>query len=457
MKKLITTIAITFCLTTNAQIITTVAGDGSNGTGSGTFTGDYGQATAAGLSFPSNVAFDGIGNMYICDGGNNRIRKVNTSGVITTVAGSGAFGPSNGSYSGDGGLATTATLNYPYGVAFDVVGNLYITDSQNARIRKVTISTGIITTVAGGGTNGAGDGGQATAAMLNGPSGNVAFDAMGNWYIADGSAVRMVNTAGVISSIAGSSVIAAGFGGDGGQAIAAQLKAVAITFDAVGNLYIAEQLNNRVRMVTKSTGIINTIAGSGATGAFQGSHTGDGGQATAATLSGPEGITFDAAGNLYIADFWNDDIRKINTAGIITTVAGGGTNGVADGGSPTAAGIDQPTGVTFDAAGNFYIADNLGARIRMVTNISTVGITKFANKNEINIYPNPSGGVFSVAIVNEAEQSQIEVYNILGECIIRQTATSVNSQINLSSQPNGVYFIDITIDSTQYTRKIIKN
>lgn len=453
MKKLVTSIAIAFCLTTQAQIITTIAGDGSNGTGSGTFTGDHGQATAAGLSFPANVAFDATGNMYICDGGNNRIRKVNTSGVITTVAGNGAIGPVNGSYSGDGGQATTATLNYPFGVALDAVGNLYITDSQNSRIRKVTMSTGIITTVAGGGTNGAGDGGQATAAMLNSPSGNVIFDAVGNWYIADGAAVRMVNTAGVISSIAGSSVIAAGFGGDGGQATAAQLKAVAIAFDAVGNLYIAEQLNNRVRMVTKSTGIINTIAGSGAIGPFQGSHTGDGGQATAATLSGPEGMTFDAAGNLYIADFWNEVVRKINTAGIITTVAGGGTSGVADGGSPTAAGIDQPTGVAFDAVGNFYIADNLGNRIRMVTNITATGITHFVNSNEINIYPNPTSFNFTVE-TNSDEKQTLQIFDVNGKLVLTETINA-KTNIDASNLAEGVYNLNLISTSGMVNKRLV--
>jgi sugar lactone lactonase YvrE len=454
MKKIITSIAITFYLTTHAQIITTVAGDGANGSGTGTFTGDHNQATTAGLSYPANVAFDAAGNMYICDGGNNRIREVSTAGIITTIAGSGAIGPQNGSYSGDGGAATSATLQYPYGVALDVVGNLYITDSQNNRIRKVTKSTGVITTVAGGGSNGSGDGGQATAAILNSPSGNVIFDAMGNYYIADGSAVRMVNTSGVISSVAGSSILATGYSGDGGTATAAQLKTSAIAFDAVGNLYIAEQLNNRVRMVTKSTGIINTIAGSGATGPFQGSYTGDGGQATDATLSGPGGITFDAIGNLYIADMWNDVIRKVTIAtGIITTVAGGGTHGVADGGAPTAAGIDQPTGVAFDAAGNFYIADNLGYRMRKVTNIGAVGIEQFGNNNEINIYPNPSNGNFIIETTYTDKQT-LQLVDVNGKLVLTQTING-KTNIDASNLTEGVYNLSLTNSSGVVNKRLV--
>jgi sugar lactone lactonase YvrE len=321
-----------------------------------------GLASAAQLYYPSGVAIDSAGNLYIADWVNNRIRMVTPAGIISTIAGNGIEG-----YSGDGGPATAAQLNKPSGVAVDSAGNIYIADVENHRIRKVT-TTGIISTVAGETEGYSGDGGLATAAQLRLPY-DVVFDSAGNRYIADSNRIRKVTTAGIISTVAGVSIN--GFGGDGGLATAAKLgEPMGIAVDSTGNLYIADLHNHRIRMVTP-TGIISTIAGNGNWG-----YTGDGGLATAAQLNNPSGMAVDSAGNLYIADSYNNRIRKVTTAGIISTVAGNGTEGYGDdAGLATSARLHAPSGMAIDFSGNLYIADGGNNRIRKVTTagiISTV-------------------------------------------------------------------------------------
>ena len=332
-----------------AGVITTVAGTGSFGLG-----GDGGPAVDAQLRYPSDVAVDGAGNFFIADNWNHRIRKVDSAGVITTVAGTGW----GGGFSGDGGPATAARLNYPTGVAVDGAGNLFIADPDNHRIRKVD-SAGVITTVAGTGEEGfSGDGGPATSARLDSPHG-VAVDGAGNLFIADGGnrRIRKVDTAGVITTVAGTGR-RYGFSGDGGPAVDAQLRYPAgVTVDGAGNLFIAEWGNQRIRKVD-SSGVITTVAGTG---------LGDGGPATSARLYRPGGVAVDGAGNLFIVDGGNDRIRKVDSAGVITTVAGTGRRGiVGDGGPAVDARLYEPEGVAVDGAGNLFIADSANFRIRKV-------------------------------------------------------------------------------------------
>ena len=332
-------------------MITTVAG-----TGVGGYSGDGGPAIAAQLNSPQSVTVDGTGNLYIADTQNHRIRKVDTSGVITTVAGTGA-----GGYSGDGGSATAAQLDYPHGVTVDGTGNLYIADTHNHRIRKVDTS-GVITTVAGNGVGGySGDGGAATAAQLNSPQ-SVTIDDTGNLYIADRNnhRIRKVDISGVITTVAGNG--AGGYSGDDGSATAAQLNnPFGVTVDGTGNIYIADTQNHRIRKVDTS-GVITTVAGNGA-----GGYSGDDGSATAAQLSYPYGVTVDSAENLNIADTYNHRIRKVDTSGVITTVAGTDVAGYfGDDGSATAAQLYYPTGVTVDGTDSLYIADTQNHRIRKV-------------------------------------------------------------------------------------------
>jgi trimeric autotransporter adhesin len=390
---------------TSAGVISTFAGIGTVG-----FSGDTDSATSAKLNFPYGVSADSSGNIYIADTANNRIRKINSAGIINTVAGNGSSG-----YSGDGNQATLAKIFYPYDVSADSFGNFFIVDSGNYRIRMVT-SAGVISTFAGNGTQGyGGDGGQATAALLDGvrsvvadsstiyiadsnnhrirkvaPSGlistvagqsgfsgdagyaanamisspsGVASDSNGNLYVADTSnhRVRRVSGAGIISTIAGNGI--AGYSGDGGQAVSAKLNTPdGLAVDSSGNIYVADSYNHRIRKIT-SDGVISTFAGTGAFG-----YSGDGGQATAAQLYYPHDVAVDVFGNLYIADTNNHRIRKVTSSGIISTVAGTGTAGYsADGVAATTAKLNAPTGLAVDSSGNIYIADTYNHRIRKVT------------------------------------------------------------------------------------------
>jgi trimeric autotransporter adhesin len=337
-------------------IITTVAGDGTNG-----YKRDGGLATSTGLNYPRSIAVDASGNIYIADTDNHRIRLVTKStGIITAVAGDGTNG-----YKRDGGLATSTSLYYPRGVAVDASGNIYISDSSNNRIRLVTKSTGIITTVAGDGTFGyKGDRGLATSAGLYNPR-SIAVDASGNIYISDSSnnRIRLVTkSTGIITTVAGGGTF--GFNGDGGLATSAGLYAPSgIAVDASGNIYIAFPESHRIRLVTKSTGIITTVAGDGME-----EYKGDGGLATLAGFRTPHGVAVDASGNIYIADTFSHRTRLVTkSTGIITTVAGDGTQGSkGEGGLATSAGLHAPFCVAVDASGKIYIADTYNHRIRLV-------------------------------------------------------------------------------------------
>jgi hypothetical protein len=300
-------------------VITTVAGrttiDAIRGLtplgSTGGFSGDGGPATAATFDQPQHVAVDAAGNLHISDLRNHRVRRVDAkTGIITTVVGSGAIGQGKGSYSGDGGTATAATLNGPQALAFDGAGNLYIADNLNGRVRKVS-PDGIITTVAGGGKDPVTEGADATSVTLGRPR-NIAVDGEGNLFIWDSSLNRVLKLRpdGKLGFYAGNGT--AGFSGDGGPATAAQLNAdfLAMTVDSAGNLFLSDRLNNRVRKVSPD-GIITTVAGSGATGFGNGGFSGDGGPATAAQLSVPFSVALDAAGSLYIADVLNARIRKV--------------------------------------------------------------------------------------------------------------------------------------------------
>jgi trimeric autotransporter adhesin len=375
-------------VTKSTGIISTVAGDGTDG-----YSGDGGPATSGRLNNPAGIGTDASGNIYIADTDSHRIRLVTKStGIITTVAGTGILG-----YSGDRGLATSARLNYPDAVAVDAAGNIYITDTWNNCIRIVTKSTGIINTVAGDGTSGyGGDGGLATSARLYNPSG-VAVDASGNIYIADttNGRVRVVTkSTGIITTVAGTGT--SGYGGDGGSAISARLHIpYDVAVDASGNVFIADTDNNRIRLVTKSTGIITTVAGDATSG-----YSGDGGLAISAIFSDPRGVAFDVSGNIFIADTNNSCIRMVTkSTGIITTVAGDATSGYSgDGGLATSARLYNPHDVAVDASGNIYIVDTYNHRIRMVTK-STGVITTVAG-NGISGYSGDGGLATSARLYN---------------------------------------------------------
>jgi|DewCreStandDraft_3_1066083.scaffolds.fasta_scaffold00063_13 sugar lactone lactonase YvrE len=393
--------------------ITTIAG-----TGLPTFSGDGGPAAQASLNVPLDLVFDEAGNLYVADSGNNRVRKIDPSGVITTVAGSGARGFSGdggaaqaarlnapaalavlpdgtimiadmgnnrvravdpqgvihtlvGGGIGDGGDPRQAVLNLPYGLAVDAQGHLYIADTQHHRIRRVTLGqeSPRIETIAGTGISGFnGDDRPAIEAHLNFPRG-LAVDAAGNLYVADtfNHRVRKITPEGMITTVAGTG--RAGFSGDGDLAVRAELRfPLAVAVDADGRLYIADAGNNRVRRVDLD-GVIATIAGTGKRG-FEG----DDGPAVAAALDTPAALAFDKEGRLLIADMGNHRIRRVDlSSGQITTLAGKGTPGSAgDGGAAKEAELNTPGGLAVDAEGTIFIADSGNHRVRKIGGDGTI-------------------------------------------------------------------------------------
>jgi len=337
--------------------ITAFAGTGSAGGG-----GDGGPATEARLRDPVGLAFDADGNLYIADRGNHRIRRVDAGdGDIETVAGSGARGDS-----GDGGEATEAELDSPEGIAVDDDGNLYVADTQNHRIRRVDADTGVITTIAGDGTEGdSGDGGPAIGAQLAEPRG-VAVDALGRVFIADtvNHRLRRVDLSGNISTIAGTGD--SGYSGDNGPATSAKIRNPgSLAFDTGGDLFFADTENDRIRKVELPSGTIRTVAGNGTSG-----FGGDGSGALGAKVKKPAGIALDADRNLYVADTENHRIRRVeHGTGIITTIAGTGLAGDnGDGGAALAAHLRQPAGVVAAANGDVLFADTENHRVRRIEN-----------------------------------------------------------------------------------------
>ena len=408
-----------------SQNISTIAGNGSP-----TYTGDGIAAISAGFR-PHDMKLDAIGNMYFPDRPNARIRKIDTSGIISTV---------------------TSAVGSPNSIAFDNVGNMYIADGSY--VLKLTPS-GVMTTVVTG---------------LSNPYG-VSVDTFRNaLLIADSynNVVKRVDATGVVTIIAGNGM--AGYTGDNGPATSAQLSwpshAIA---DHWGNIYICDASNNRIRKVD-TMGIITTIAGVGVTstgpGAYVGSYAGDGGLATAANFNLPFRLLFDKTETiLYVTDNGNNCIRKIDTSGIITLVAGNSNAGFSgDGGLATAAEMSQPNGVAFDEAGNLYIADWLNCRIRKVGSNgssngggSTQATTVEAGGIGINIFPNPNNGVFSINVsASMREKATVMIMTMDGR-LVKEMPIQTNSiaDINLDyPMPAGMYAVTVVSNSGKVTKLI---
>jgi uncharacterized protein (TIGR03437 family) len=367
-------------LSTNGTV-TVVAGNGQYG-----FSGDDGPATQARLNTPTAITIDSKGNIYIADGG--RIREVNQAGIISTIAGPDA------SYYDEGRLATSVALETNGGVAVAADRSVYL--SSYSQVLRVS-SAGIVSTLAGTSLTGfAGDGGPATSAELGNAPIGLATDSSGSVYIADSAnnRIRKVSSGGTITTIAGS--VKAGFSGDGGPAIAASLQnPQGIALDMAGNLYIADTANQAIRRVNPQ-GIITTVAGNGQQGS-----SGDGGPAIAAELSAPCAVTVDVSGNLYIVDGGNNEIRKVDSSGIITRLAGTGQPGYSgDGGPATAASLAEPSAIALDAQGNIFILDSGNNMVRMIDQTGTISMVGLARANgPVYLNLNQDIGVFEPDIV----------------------------------------------------------
>ncbi len=480
-----------------AGIITTIVGTGTKG-----FSGDGGAATSATLRLPYGVTVDNLGNIFIADLGNNRVRIVNSEGIINTYAGP-------GTYTGDGAAAVKATLNRPQGVATDGLGNFYIADTYNSRIRKVD-TRGLITTIAGTGVQGnTGDGGQATAAQFFYPY-SIAADKLGNIYILDtNNAVRKINSAGIISTYAGNG--SAGYNGDGIPAISASLNYPnAIAADATGNLYIADNGNNRIRKID-GAGVISTIVGTGVAG-----FSGDGAAATLAQINSPEGVAIDNHGNLYFGDYQNNRIRKVNSTGTIVTIAGTGFGGfesfnqpalsadiivtavcadnkgnvifingaddnlfmvdtagilrhIAGNGSEdygmcgengidSEADLSNPMAVITDSIGNIYFADEFNNRIRIIYTHTPAEIGAINSRDyQFDFYPNPAYSGITFDLPSTYTGGSVSIANLMGQEIWKQLLPGNQHKFdfNLDHIPSGTYIVILSLDNRLYRQKLV--
>ena len=424
-----------FIVPGNAQVISTFA--------SGTLIYD-----------PNQIAFDRNGSLFCATNIGNRVIKIDTNGVTSPFAGTGSNG-----FSGDGGPATLAELAQPSAVTTDSIGNVYIADVQNNRIRKVDATTGIITTIAGTGfgspTSGgfSGDSGQATAANFFYPSG-LQFDKYGNLYVADfmNGRIRKIDTSGIITTVAGNGL--AGSSGDGSSATMASCRPTAnICIDAIGNLFFSDWGNYTVRKVDPF-GIISTVAGD-TTGMW--AYSGDGVPALGAGV-GPLAIALDESGQLIIAD-GNNRIRRVVNYGIIHTIAGNGVGGSSgDGGPADSAEIYTPSGLAFDHCHNLYISQvDAGPRIRKVTFNPYCWPSQVPEipSTELTIYPNPC--TETLYIDNVRTNTRYSLFNITGIMITKGTLAGGSNTISLAGLVAGVYLIKIIDNNGQETvRRVVK-
>jgi sugar lactone lactonase YvrE len=360
-------------------------------------------------------------------------------------------------YSGDGGLADTAALSNPIGVCLDTGGNLYITDVYYDVVRKVNVE-GFISTICGSGSGGfGGDGGPATMAQIETPHGTC-IDRSGNLYVADfgNHRVRKMDlNSGIITTFAGTGTNS--YSGDNGPAAQAELSFPSgVCTDLQGNIYIADYDNNRIRKVDGNSGIITTVAGNG-----NQNYNGDGGLATNASLNQPNSVFVANDGSIYISDFGNNVIRVVTGAGFIYTIAGSGLLGTygnyGDGGKADTAKFEGPTAISVDNSGNIFIADGGNSTIRKVTpaKFPTAGIP-LINQSAFDVYPNPTTtGKFTVRMGGAPISAGIKVFNALGQCLFNEMLNSSQLQVDLCGNPTGLYFVQMIAADNIVTRKVI--
>ena len=422
-----------YSIRVHAQAITTIA-NVDNRWG---FDGDGNSAAFAKFDGPRGIAVDAQGNIYIADASNNRIRKIDLFQNVTTIAGTGKAG-----YGGDGGLATKAELNFPTFILLDDSGNLYISDTYNYRVRKINTS-GVITTIAGNGKQGIraiGDSGLATVAEFDLPPYGLAFDNDSNLYICTAIRVRKVNKAGIISTVAG--VGQTGYGGDGGPAVKAAFgQIMSAAFDKYGNMFLADMKYHTIRKVdpagtiTRYAGTVNIIPTS--------PNTGDGGPAINAKIVAATDMKFDKRGNLYFTDQSDGRIRMIDSEGIISTFAGNGKSvHSGDGGPAIQAGIHSPYAMTIDNDGNFFFTETSEHNTEVSNDVRYIFAGVDPNALPIELYPNPTfNGVFKIRFASAYEENvTVQIVNAQGVTVYKNSIPT-NRGVNIRIDPIGIYFI----------------
>jgi len=425
---------------TNAQQVNTLAGNTTQGSNDGI-------SSSASFNNPFGVTTDGQGNLYVADAGNNEIREISIeTGAVTTIAGSTGAGIINGSN-------TTARFNYPTGVACDGQGNLYVADCYNNQIRKIVLATGAVTTIAGSITNGTNDG-TGTAASFYNPCGIVS-DGQGNLYIADGlnSTIRKIVIAtGKVTTIAGST----NMGSSDGKGTAASFNyPSALVLDGQGNLFVVDEGNNEIRQIALTSGMVSTLAGSTSWGFANG-------EGASAKFNAPYGITTDGKGNLFVADGNNNQIRSIVIAtGMVNTLAGAKTQG-ADNGDGVSASFNNPKGIASDANGNLYVADFGNNEIRVVGNLFT-GIDNVAEIAQASVFPNPAHQNIGLNFNGQENSTHvfIRIIDMAGNEVSNTTTEIVNNRttaIDISALSSGTYLAQIiTNEGTEQVAKFIKD
>jgi hypothetical protein len=406
------------------------------GTGIGGTAGDGGLAINAEIGRPLGLNFDNSGNLLVI--ANALIRKVDrTTTIISTIAGSDTATNQGGN--GDGGPALEAFMFEPYAICTDTAGNYYILDYLYCEVRKVDITTGIIDTFAGCKQSGnMGDGGPAKLARFS-PFSIYMDTAHGYMYISDewNHRIRRVNmSTGIVTAFAGTGTDS--YSGDGGPALSATFsRTIGICVDRHGNVYVGDWDNARIRKVDYATGIVTTVAGNGISG-----YSGDGGLAINAMLTKPTAICFDKYDNLYFSDENNQRVRKVDAVtGIISTVAGNGDSSYyGDGGPAVNAALNHPTGICIDDSMNLFVSDWANNRVRKIAlGDQPESVTNTSLSNIFYISPNPAKE--SITLTSDIAKATISIVNELGQTLMRQDINGGKTQINIQQLEQGRYYI----------------
>jgi len=412
---------------TTTGMVSTFAGSGAQGSTDGT--------GLISLNAPSGVAIDALGNMYVTNTDNYKIRKITSAGAVSSFVGSGAFGSADG-------IGTTASFKSPTGIAVDASGTVYIADTYNHKIRKIT-AAGLVSTFAGSGAQGSDDGAGAVASF-NTPSG-VAVDASGNVYVADrgNNKIRKITAAGLVSTLAGSNDNTTG-NTDGTGTAASFNWPFGVAVDILGNVYVADCYNYKIRKIT-AAGVVSTLAGSGTAGNADG-------LGTVASFVNPYGITVDVSGNVYVTDIAYNVIRKITSAGLVSTLAGGSGVGSADG-VGSAASFSTPKGISVDVSGNLYVADTDNNVIRKIS--QSLATTDFEMFSKLKIYPNPVKTILNIQTPNNNSIDKIYIVDLLGKKVLEQTQNT--NQINIEHLAKGIYIIETFLGQEKFSSKFLKD